>query len=269
MRESGGCSTSRTWASSSSAATAPSIREPRDDQRRRRARPDRCSTRRSSTTRHDRGRLPRLSLRRSRDDGRQRSNVGKDFAHIARHAARLRRRATRRQRQDRAARAAGPEGALRILQPLTEHDLTAIGTTTSPGHRRGVPTSSSRRTGYTGEDGFELYFPNEHAVSSGTPSSARRRHALRARRARHAAPRDGDGALRQRHRRHHHSPRGDLGWLVKLEKGRLRRARCARRKGRGLKRKLVGFTTAERNFPRHGYPVFTTGSRAAKCAAER
>ena len=31
-------------------------------------------------------------------------------------------------------------------------------------------------------------------------------------------------------------------------------------KEQGVKRKLVGFTTAERSFPRHGYPVFAKGN---------
>jgi aminomethyltransferase len=33
----------------------------------------------------------------------------------------------------------------------------------------------------------------------------------------------------------------------------------AKQKEQGLKRKLIGFTTAERSFPRHGYPVFVNG----------
>jgi aminomethyltransferase len=32
-----------------------------------------------------------------------------------------------------------------------------------------------------------------------------------------------------------------------------------KQKERGLQRKLVGFTTEERSFPRHGYPVFANG----------
>jgi len=34
----------------------------------------------------------------------------------------------------------------------------------------------------------------------------------------------------------------------------------AKQKEQGLKRKLVGFTTSERSFPRHGYPVFANGA---------
>ena len=51
-----------------------------------------------------------------------------------------------------------------VLQPLVERDLAEIG------YYRfgfatvlGVPDVRLSRTGYTGEDGFEIYFPNEHA----------------------------------------------------------------------------------------------------------
>jgi aminomethyltransferase len=51
-----------------------------------------------------------------------------------------------------------------------------------------------------------------------------------------------------------------LGWLVKMKKGNfVGRDALAKQKELGLKRKLVGFTTAERSFPRHGYPVFVNG----------
>ena len=51
-----------------------------------------------------------------------------------------------------------------VLQPLCDRDLAGIG------YYRfgfatvlGVPDVRLSRTGYTGEDGFEIYFPNEHA----------------------------------------------------------------------------------------------------------
>ena len=48
-----------------------------------------------------------------------------------------------------------------------------------------------------------------------------------------------------------------LAWLVKLKKGEfVGSAALQKQKDEGLKRKLVGFTTSERAFPRHGYPVF-------------
>ncbi len=58
----------------------------------------------------------------------------------------------------------GP-AAERILQRLTESDLDALGTRHAiETTLSGVPTLVGR-TGYTGEDGFELYFPAEQAVA--------------------------------------------------------------------------------------------------------
>ena len=52
----------------------------------------------------------------------------------------------------------------------------------------------------------------------------------------------------------------NLGWLVKLQKGEfVGRDALMRQKEQGIPRKLIGFTTAERSFPRHGYPVFHDG----------
>ena len=51
-----------------------------------------------------------------------------------------------------------------------------------------------------------------------------------------------------------------LGWLVKMQKGDfVGRDALARQKEQGMPRKLVGFTTAERAIPRHGYPVLYEG----------
>ncbi len=89
------------------------------------------------------------------------------------------------------------------------------------------------RTGYTGEDGFEVYCRPEDAARifrgllAGGPRG--RRGAVRAGRPRHAAVGSEDGALRQRHRRHDHA----LGSGSRLDRqdvqGGLRRARGARR----------------------------------------
>jgi aminomethyltransferase len=52
----------------------------------------------------------------------------------------------------------------------------------------------------------------------------------------------------------------NLAWLVKLKKGDfVGRDALAAQKERGVERKLIGFTTTERSFPRHGYPVKVDG----------
>jgi aminomethyltransferase len=69
------------------------------------------------------------------------------------------------------------------------------------------------RTGYTGEDGFELTLPADQAAATWAPSR-RRRQALRPRRPRHPAPRSRHGPLRQRHGREHLPLDAGLAWTV-------------------------------------------------------
>jgi aminomethyltransferase len=48
----------------------------------------------------------------------------------------------------------------------------------------------------------------------------------------------------------------NLGWLVKLSKPDfVGKEALVEQKARGIDRRLIGFTTIERSFPRHGYPV--------------
>ena len=52
----------------------------------------------------------------------------------------------------------------------------------------------------------------------------------------------------------------NLAWIVKLPKGDfIGRDALVRQKAEGVKKKLVGFTSAEKVFPRHGYPVLCNG----------
>ncbi len=54
----------------------------------------------------------------------------------------------------------------------------------------------------------------------------------------------------------------NLAWLVKLKKGDfVGRAALERQKAEGVPRRLVGFTTDERSFPRAGYPVYLNGEQ--------
>jgi len=55
----------------------------------------------------------------------------------------------------------------------------------------------------------------------------------------------------------------NLQWLVKLKKGDfVGRDALVKQKEEGVKKKLVGFTTTERSFPRPGYPVYVDGDRS-------
>ena len=186
------------------------------------------------------------------------SNVDKDFAHISRFVGQF--DATLDDISDSVALLAlqGPQAA-KILQQHTDTDLSQIKYYQyTTGVVAGVEKVYISRTGYTGEDGFELYFPSEQApklwnalIASGdvTPAGLGARDSLRLEMGMALYGNDLDDTT---------TPlEAGLSWLVKMKKGDfVGRDALAKQKEQGLKRKLVGFTTTERSFPRHGYPVF-------------
>ncbi|HET9012833.1 MAG TPA: glycine cleavage system aminomethyltransferase GcvT, partial [Gemmatimonadaceae bacterium] len=185
------------------------------------------------------------------------SNAEKDFAHIAKHAATF--GVTLRDASEEMALLAiqGPRAA-RVLQTLTKTDLSTIGYYHFTEGKVADRPAIISRTGYTGEDGFELYVTNEHAVpiweavmATGkvTPAGLGARDSLRLEMGMALYGNDIDDTV---------TPlEANLGWLVKLAKGDfVGRDVLAAQKEKGVEKKLVGFTTSERAFPRHGYPVF-------------
>ncbi|MCC6319614.1 MAG: glycine cleavage system aminomethyltransferase GcvT [Gemmatimonadaceae bacterium] len=189
------------------------------------------------------------------------SNKDKDFAHISRHLTGF--DCTLEDISDDVALLAlqGPM-AVSILQPLTDVDLSAIGYYHfTQGTVAGAPRVYISRTGYTGEDGFELYFDNAHAatvwkalIATGqvVPTGLGCRDSLRLEMGMALYGNDIDDSV---------TPlEAGLGWIVKLAKGDfVGRDALVRQKEAGVPRKLVGFTFAERAIPRHGYPVFVDG----------
>jgi aminomethyltransferase len=189
------------------------------------------------------------------------SNAAKDFAHIAPHAARY--GATIRDASDDTALLAvqGPKAA-EILQGLTATDLSTIEYYHFVEGAVAGHDAIISRTGYTGEDGFELYIPNDSAVplwnaliATGrvTPCGLGARDTLRLEMGMALYGNDIDDTT---------TPlEAGLAWLVKLSKGDFvgRDALVAQRQ-QGLSRRLVGFTMGERTFPRHGYPVLYDGA---------
>jgi aminomethyltransferase len=188
------------------------------------------------------------------------SNAQKDYAHIASHAAQF--GVALRDASDEMALLAvqGPKAA-EILQTLTSVDLGAIRYYHFVEGAVADLDAIVSRTGYTGEDGFELYIPNESAVplwnaivNTGrvTPCGLGARDTLRLEMGMALYGNDIDDTT---------TPlEAGLAWLVKLGKGDfVGRDALVAQKERGLSRRLVGFTMADRNFPRHGYPVFHDG----------
>jgi aminomethyltransferase len=194
------------------------------------------------------------------------SNIDKDFAHISRFVRDF--DVTLADISDQIALLAlqGPDAA-RILQRHTDTDLSKIKYYEFvTGKIAGVDKVYISRTGYTGEDGFELYFPAEYAekiwkalTASGevTPAGLGARDSLRLEMGMALYGNDLDDTT---------TPlEASLGWLVKIKKGDfVGRDALVRQKEAGLKRKLVGFTTSERSFPRHGYPVFVNGESSGE-----
>jgi aminomethyltransferase len=189
------------------------------------------------------------------------SNAGKDYGIVTAHAERFDAQVT--DVSDRTALLAlqGPQ-AQAVLSRHTDADLDAI-----PYYHfvvatvAGVPGVVVSRTGYTGEDGFELYLDDVHAVTvwnaltaagDVTPCGLGARDTLRLEMGMALYGNDIDDEV---------TPyEANLGWIVKLQKGDfVGRDALVRQKEGGIPRRLVGFTFDERAIPRHGYPVFYEG----------
>ena len=103
----------------------------------------------------------------------------------------------------------GPK-AVNLLQKLTDADLSAVKFYwVTRGTVCGLKNTLIARTGYTGEDGFEIYVPvrrsNQRAGVERDPGSGQgiRSRPLRPGRAQHAAAGRQAAALRARNFRHH------------------------------------------------------------------
>lgn len=192
------------------------------------------------------------------------SNKDKDLAWVLRHAGQF--DVTVEDRSDDTALLAlqGPEAAA-ILQPLTKTPLEELGYYRfGEGVVAGVEAIISR-TGYTGEDGFELYVSPESAeplwqalMEAGRdrglmPAGLGCRDSLRL---------EMGYALYGNDLDEEHTPlESGLAWITKLQKGDfIGREALLRQKEEGIRRRLVGFRLTERGFPRHGYPVVADGA---------
>jgi aminomethyltransferase len=157
----------------------------------------------------------------------------------------------------------GPKAA-KILQGLTETDLEGIGYYRfALGAVSGVEGVISR-TGYTGEDGFELYIPVEAGMELWNAlMEAGEGHGLMATGlgCRDSLRLEMGYALYGNDLDDEHTPlESGLGWITKLDKGDfIGREALVSQKEAGVTRRLVGMTLQDRGFPRHGYPVAVDG----------
>ena len=162
----------------------------------------------------------------------------------------------------------GPD-ALSILQKLTKLPLNEIKYYHfTHGSVDGVVGIVSR-TGYTGEDGFEVYAPADRAEQlwnkildageTGTPTgvlpcglAARNTLRLEAGMALYGNDIDDTTTLLE----------ANLGWICKLDKGDFTgREALVHQKEAGIKRKLVGFEVTDRGIARDHQEVLVDGQR--------
>jgi aminomethyltransferase len=154
----------------------------------------------------------------------------------------------------------GPR-AEEVLQPLTGTELEKIGFYWfAPGEVAGCPMIISR-TGYTGEDGFELYIDDpeslktvwdalmEQGAAAGiAPVGLGARDSLRLEVGYNLYGNDIWEETTPLEAR--------MGWTVKMDKGDfLGRSALERQKEEGVLRQLVGMRLEGRFFPRHGYRI--------------
>jgi aminomethyltransferase len=158
----------------------------------------------------------------------------------------------------------GP-AAEEILQSLTAIDLSAIKYYWfATGEVAGVRATVSR-TGYTGEDGFEVFVPPAQAertwdaiLQAGAnagllPCGLGARDTLRLEAAMRLCGNDMD--------EHTTVVEAGLGWIVGWKKNDFLGAAVLRaQKGGGLMRKLCAFEMRDRAIARHGYPVVKDGA---------
>ena len=192
------------------------------------------------------------------------SNVDKDFAWMKKHANS---NVTVTNRSDDYALIAfqGPK-APEILQTLTDVDLPSIKRYHfASGAVTGINDVILARTGYTGEDGFEIFC---------TPADAPKLwSALRDAGKTHGVKPTGLAArdtlrIEMKFSLYGHEISEEtnpyeagLGWVVKMgeENGFYGKDVLAEIKKRGITRRLVGFTMIDRAIPRQGYSIIKDG----------
>ncbi len=157
----------------------------------------------------------------------------------------------------------GPRAA-EIVQALTDTDLSGIGYYRfGEGSVAGIEGILSR-TGYTGEDGFELYIPAGEAMPLWTAlmeEGADKGLAAAGLGARDSLRLEMGYPLYGNDLDEDHTPlESSLGWITKLDKGDfIGRGVLVKQKEDGVARRLVGLKLTERGFPRHGYPIVSDG----------
>jgi aminomethyltransferase len=162
----------------------------------------------------------------------------------------------------------GPRAA-EILAKVTDADLHALKTYWFCRAACCGVEGLLARTGYTGEDGFEFYFPPEEServwaglLAAGRPHGlvpaglgARNTLRLEASYLLYGHELDEETTLLE----------ANLGWISKLEKGDFIGREALREQSlHGTRKKLVGLEMTDRGIARDGYPVWVDGNRVGR-----
>ncbi len=192
------------------------------------------------------------------------ANIDKDWAWVTEQSRQFRGAAWRNTSAETALIAVQGPKAEALVGRLADRDVATIGYYRfASGRVAGAETVISR-TGYTGEDGFELYLP--------APDATRVWRALLEKGAADGVAPIGLGArdtlrLEMRYALYGNDidettnpVEAGLGWVVKAAKGEfVGRDAIEKVRVAGPRRKLVGLEMADRAVARHGYPIVKDG----------
>ena len=188
------------------------------------------------------------------------SHISRDYAHIAEHIGSLNAAVVDASSRYALLAVQGPR-AMEILQPLTGVDLASIKYYWFAHGEVANVRATISRTGYTGEDGFELFVPPQSAdrlwqaiTEAGqavelVPCGLGARDTLRLEAAMRLHGNDIDETTTVLE--------ADLGWIVGWSKPQFEGADALRQqKADGVARKLIGFEMRDRGIARQGYDVY-------------
>ena len=196
------------------------------------------------------------------------SNSDKDYAWVSRQAARFQVQVENMSEAYSQLALQGP-AALEILQPLTEIPLAGMKSFNAAYGRVAGVESLVSRTGYTGEDGFEVYTLSadpgviwdailEKGKGRGVqPIGLGARDTLRLEAKLMLYGNDIDDTTTMME--------ADLKWVIKFKKGDfLGRDVLLRQFEQGVSRKIAGFEVTGRGIARPHYPVFNQGEKVSQ-----